>query len=145
MSHMVSIEARAVGRKGPIIPSWSIPLPFDTESKDGLTLSELIKHVVLGEVQAFEERRQAQLFLRALSPEDIDEGVARGKVSPGNPDTVGPAVDPEAALAVALQAFEDGLYLVLVDEVEIQQLSDPVPVQESSTVVFLRLTFLSGA
>jgi hypothetical protein len=48
-------------------------------------------------------------------------------------------------VATALQAFEDGLYLVIIDEVERRSLDEPVHLAEDSQLVFIRLTFLAGA
>ena len=54
-------------------------------------------------------------------------------------------VDPEQAVATALQGFEDGLYLVMIDGVEQRDLNASVFVTDASQLVFIRLTFLAGA
>ena len=42
-------------------------------------------------------------------------------------------------------AFEDGLYLTIIDGVERRSLDEPVRLTEDSQLVFIRLTFLAGA
>ena len=54
-------------------------------------------------------------------------------------------VDAEAAVGAALQGFEDGLDLVIVDGVEQRSLDSQVYLTADSRLVFLRLTFLAGA
>ena len=48
-------------------------------------------------------------------------------------------------MAAALQGFEDGLYLVVLDGVEQRELDRQVYLTAESRLVFLRLTFLAGA
>lgn len=47
-------------------------------------------------------------------------------------------------MATALEAFEDGLYLVVVDEREQRSLDAQVFLQPDSTVAFVRLVMLAG-
>lgn len=109
-----------------------------------LRLRDLIEGVVASEVQAFQERAEERAFLRVLSPSEINEGAARGKVDMGGREQ-NADVDLEEAKGVALQAFEDGLYLVLIDEAEVKELDAHIALGPDSKVVFLRLAFLAGA
>lgn len=79
-----------------------------------------------------------------LSPAAIEDGGEKGKVDPGGRSRTG-TVDTEAAVATALQSFEDGLYLVILDGVEQRELDQQIYTSAESTLVFLRLTFLAGA
>lgn len=141
------IETRVLGRKARPLDRWSVPgLPegADAGDGDGLTLRELIARVVRGEVRAFERREQARRLVRVLSDAEIAEGAARGRVDPGGRSPTGP-VDDERAVGAALQGFEDGLYLVVLDGVEQRDLDAQVYLTADSRLVFLRLTFLAGA
>jgi hypothetical protein len=53
-------------------------------------------------------------------------------------------VDADEAVATALEAFEDGLYLVVVDGQELRNLDAQVFLQPDSRVAFVRLTLLAG-
>ena len=44
----------------------------------------------------------------------------------------------------ALQAFEDGLYLVVIDDVEYRDLEKQVFLKDDSRITFIRLTMLTG-
>ena len=108
---MIAISGKTLGRKKPLFADWSIPLPPDLGEGGALTLRDLIARVVRAEVEAFQQRQQERRLLRALTAGDIDQGVVKGKVDMGGRD-LEQQVDPEDAVGTALQAFEDGLYLV---------------------------------
>jgi hypothetical protein len=140
------VETRLLSKRSRPLDDWSIPLPPGAEPDDsgGLTLRELITRVVRHEVHAFEKRDKARRLLRVLSNQQIEDGAARGKVDLGGRPSSGP-VDADQAVAAALQGFEDGLYLVILDGVEQRDLEAQVFVNDQSRMVFLRLTFLAGA
>jgi hypothetical protein len=138
------IETRLLGRKGRPLDGWSVPVGEDGAGGDGLTLRELITRVVRAEVSAFERRERARRLVRVLSEREIADGARAGKVDPGGRAPTGP-VDVHAAVGAALQGFEDGLYLVLLDGQEQHDLDAQVYVTAATRMVFLRLTFLAGA
>ena len=140
------IETRTLGRKARPLDGWAIPDPPVDRDGDGdhLTLRELIARVVRSEVAAFDRRERARRFVRVLSDSEIDEGAARGRVDPGGRPMTGP-VDVEQAVGAALQGFEDGLYLVILDGAEQRELDREVFISPDSKLVFVRLTFLAGA
>ena len=140
------VETRVVGRKARPLDGWSIPLPPSSrdDGDGGLTLRDLIARVVRSEVVAFAQRERARRLVRVLSDRDIADGAARGKVDSGGRPPSG-TVDEEVAVAAALQGFEDGLYLVILDGEEQRELDRQVYVSADSRMVFLRLTFLAGA
>jgi len=50
----------------------------------------------------------------------------------------------EQAAAAAIEAFTDGLFLVVLDEAEIRDLDAPLTLTESSRLSFIRLARLAG-
>ena len=140
------IETRIAGKKARSLDRWSVPTPppDDDGGDGGLTLRDLIARIVRSEVAAFEKREHARRFVRVLSDVEIADGAARGKVDPGGREPTGP-VDEGGAVGAALQGFEDGLYLVILDGVEQRDLNAQVYLRPDSRLVFLRLTFLAGA
>ena len=107
-------------------------------------MRELITRVVRHEVEAFRIRQQENVFLRALTADEIDAAAATGVVRSGGSDVGVQAVEVEVAVDRALQAFEDGLYFVLIDREQCLSLEEEVYVGEESTVTFLRLVALAG-
>ena len=140
------IETRIAGKKARSLDRWSIPTPpgDDGDGGGGITLRDLITRVVRAEVSAFDKREQARRLIRVLSDTEIADGAARGKVDSGGRQPTGP-VDEGHAIGGALQGFEDGLYLVILDGVEQRELDKQVYLSPDSRLVFLRLTFLAGA
>lgn len=139
---MLTVSAKAIGRKKPIVDDFSIPVP-DALADRSFQLRDVIEHVVRAEVTAFRGRQAERRLLRALTAKQIDEGLATGKVSAGGSD-LDQAVDVDQAVATALEAFADGLFLIVVDEVELQDLNAVVQLAESSRLTFIRLTMLAG-
>ncbi len=140
---MLTVSAKAIGRKKPIIGDFSIPVPDGIAAGRSLLLRDVIEHVVRSEVAAFRDRQAERRLFRALTAKQVEEGVATGKVSAGGSD-LDQAVDVDQAVATALEAFSDGLFLVVVDDVELQDLNGVVPLAESSRLTFIRLTMLAG-
>jgi hypothetical protein len=140
---MLIISGKALGRKKPLFADWSIPFPPDLGHGGSLTLRDLIGRVVRAEVDAFKERQQERRLFRALSERQIQEGAGKGKIEMGG-SALDQKVDPDEAVATALEAFEDGLYLVVLDEQEQRSLGAQVYLQPDSKVAFVRLVMLAG-
>jgi hypothetical protein len=140
---MLTVSAKALGRKKPLFEDYSVPPPAGLVAGKPVTPRELIGHVVRTEVAAFNDRQIERRLLRALSPDQIAAGLAAGKVSAGGSE-LDQKVDPEQAVATALEAFADGLYLVVLDETEVTDLDAPLPLAASSRLTFVRLAMLAG-
>ena len=142
------ITGNAIGKRRPLFEDFSVPAPPDITNDEGggggLTLRELIAHVVRHEVAAFRKRQEARKFLRVLSEREIDAGAQRGKIESGGSNLSQP-VDEDQAVATAHQAFEDGLYLVLIDGEEQRELDRQIYLKPDSRITFIRLVFLAGA
>jgi hypothetical protein len=141
---MLTIEAKVTGRRrGGLIPQWQIPVDDLVPGGSPLTLRDFIGHVVRAEVTAFGERQDERRLTRFLSERGIQEQAARGRVEFGG-DHRRQAVDTDGAVGVALEAFEDGLYLVVIDGRQYESLDEQVAVGADSRVTFLRLVPLAG-
>jgi hypothetical protein len=140
---VISIEARATGRRAALAPERRIPRPETGAGGEPLTLRELIAAAVRDEVAAYSERRAEASLVRALSDAEIAAGLERGRVSSGG----GPRprqVSADQAVDVALEAFVDGFYLVVIDGRQYERLDEVVLLGDDSRVVFLRLVPLAG-
>jgi hypothetical protein len=143
---MINVSGKALGRKKPLFADFSIPFPPDLDGGDGgaLTLRDLITRVVAAEVEAFRKRQHDNSFLRALTARQIEAGAAKGKIDSGGRDLPKQEIDTEEAVGTALQAFEDGLYLVVLDGQEQRDLDREVRLTPDSRVTFVRLVMLAG-
>jgi hypothetical protein len=144
----ITIEGKQFGRGKSLFPAWEMPLPpVPPSGAAEATLRDLIARVVREEVTAFRERQEQRQVLQALTPAQIQSGIARGKVDMGGRGADGftvQEVNEDSAVAAALQAFEDGLYFVFVDDTQKERLYDTVTLRSGSRVTFLRLVALAG-
>jgi hypothetical protein len=108
-----------------------------------VSLRTLVEHVVRAEVAAFDDRERQRRFVRLLTPDELAAGAAAGKVDLGG-RTGTRRADPEQAVATALDAFDDGLYLVVVNGEQVEGLDTTVTVRPDTLVRFVRLTALAG-
>jgi hypothetical protein len=141
---MLTISGKALGRKKPLFTDFSIPPPEEAVSGGGHTLRDLISSVVGAEVAAFRQRQESRRFIRALTAREIDASAEAGKIEAGGSDVPMQEVDEDDAIGAALQAFEDGLYLVVIDGQDHRDLDTQIYLQPDSRLTFVRLTLLAG-
>lgn len=140
----ITISGKTIGQTRPLFADWSIALPPECVDAGGpITLRDIIRRVVTAEVEAFQRRQHDRQFIRALTARDIETGVERGKIDMGGHNLT-QSVDMETAVAAACQAFEDGIFLVIVDECQQRELEGEVYLRPDSRVTFVRLTLLAG-
>src|SRR4029434_5690237 len=96
----LTIDARLLGQKRPLLAGWALELPPDTSTR--LSLRELLTRVVEAEVEALQHPQSERRLARVLNPIQIEEGLARGKVDLGERE-LHQSVDAAQAVAAALQ------------------------------------------
>jgi hypothetical protein len=144
MTIELTVEAKVVGQKRPLFTDWRVELPPRDENRgDHLKLRDLITTMVIKEIEAFRLRQEERKLARVMSRQQIERGVSGGKVDPGEHD-IQQEVNVDEAIAVAIQAFEDGLYFVFIEDVQQTELDQEVLLKTNSKVMFLRLTALVG-
>lgn len=136
---MLYIQGKTLGQKRPLFDEFSVTPPVT----GNLNLRSLLGHIVRHEVETFQNRQAERRLLRALTAKQIDDGLAQGKVQAGG-STLDQKVDVDAAIAAAIEAFQDGLYLIVLDETELKDLDAPLGLTETSRLTFIRLSLLAG-
>lgn len=117
-------------------------LDFEIE-KHPQTLKELIEECVKSEVKRYNEKREGIRLMSFLSPKEIQEQSETGKIGFGDLNNTELA-QVDQAIANALLAFEDGLFVVFVDDEEIKSFEESIDLKPDSSIAFIRLTFLTG-
>lgn len=140
----LTISGKTLGSRKPLFADWSIPFPPEWSDDGRLTLRDLIARIVRSEVRAFRERQVARRTFRALTARQITEQAEKGRIEMGSREIPDQVVDEEEAVAVAAQAFEDGIYLVLIDGEDQRELDREIHVKSDSQVAFVRLSLLAG-
>ncbi len=141
---MLTISGKSIGRRKPLFADFSVAPPPDLRGDGGVTLRQLVEHVVREEVAAFRQRQQDRVVFRALTARQIEEAAQRGKIASGGSEVPPQEVDTDAAVGAALTAFEDGLYFVVIDDQQAKQLDQQFFLHPDSRITFIRLTLLAG-
>ncbi|MGJ8656152.1 MAG: hypothetical protein ACSHX6_06860 [Akkermansiaceae bacterium] len=139
------ICTKTLGKRKPPIDDWHYtPPPEITDpGNGGTTLRELLTAIVQEEVRQFNTRQKKQQLTSILSQKNIQQHAKQGKISMGGNEKTTLA-SSEEAIFVTLEAFQDGLYLVFIDDVEQLDLDAQVYISTSSKMTFVKLTFLTG-
>lgn len=141
MSKNIQLSVKMLGKKHPVLEN--IPIILSDSFPDNPRLRDLIIELVTQQVQAFNQSRQNDSLLPYLSTTTITDQAARGKVGFGevyNNETI----LLTNALQTALQAFEDGLFLVFINRKKVENLEDLIEFSDDTELMFLRLTALVG-
>lgn len=138
----------AGGRLGLVIVETKV-VGGGTESVDVVaphgptTLRDLLAALVRHELAAYDERREATRTLRVLTPADLARGAGTGSYG-REPRAMAAPPTESAATARAWEAFEDGLYFVLLDGAQLEHLDDVADLRETSVLRLVRLVALAG-
>ena len=108
------------------------------------TLRDLLISLVNAEVDKYNEKRNRPVLLPYLSPAEIQNQSATGKIGFGDIYNDKQA-NAELAVQNVLQAFKDGLFAVFIDKEEIKSLEQAVQLNPGSELMIIRLTFLTGS
>ncbi len=136
----VQVEAAVAGRKRAGSPEHELVV----ELTAGPTpLAALIEAIVRAEVAAYIQRSADRRVVNVLTVENLADGLATGSVVSGGRD-LNTDVDPDQAVATALEAHGDGLYQAIIDEQTVDDLDAVIDLQQGTRVMFLRLVALAG-
>lgn len=140
MASTLVISGKVLGKTQPVFTDWELELADDRPT---MTLRSLLSEIVRAEVAAFQARQSQRRLIQILSPAQIRLGLKQGKIESGGSE-LNQDVNVETAVETALQAFEDGLYFVFLDDQQQENLDDAISLQPNSQLLFLRLVALVG-
>lgn len=108
------------------------------------TLRELIVQTVTSCVNSYNERvRRGENNGDPLSKNQIEDMADMGKIAFGI-NYGGREQELDKAVSNALQAFEDGIYRVFLNDNELNNLDGKIELKENDSLTFIRLTMLAG-
>ncbi|MCH2032529.1 MAG: hypothetical protein MK202_03325 [Tenacibaculum sp.] len=107
------------------------------------TLEDLIIQLVRHNVNSFNKEIETNKVLSFLSPSEIQNQSITGKIGFGEIENKTKA-NINSSIENALQAFEDGIFVVFIDDDEVKTLKEPLAIKVSSSITFIRMTFLTG-
>jgi hypothetical protein len=138
---MITVEFQSASRSRLDVAPFSFDPVGDEGNSDDFRVRHLITKLVHETVRDF-HLRETDRGSRAMTPDELAKGLAVGRF--GSPREESQTIDVEIAVGQALQAFEDGLYLLFVDEAEKRSLEDRLTLMPDTKVVIIRLTALAG-
>ncbi len=102
-----------------------------------VTVRDLLRARVYGEVEEFNARRSG-LFRGLVQPTDTERVLDGFRVREGR------RIDAEGQFDRALEAFGRNGFLLLVDDLQVDDLEETIEVGPGTTVTFLKLAPLVG-
>lgn len=136
----LTVSAKQLGRKNALISNKVIEIEDIGRSP---TVRQLIEAVVDQQVREFNSKPLEKNLLPFLDQGGIDAGAAEGKVGFGSIYNENKA-DVAGAKKTALQAFEDGLFILFADDQEFTAVDQTISLDPTTVITFIRLTFLAG-
>jgi len=137
----IEISVKMLGKKRPMLENLPIQLPDDFN--DSTNLFKLVEIIVRQQVANFNKNREGDNLLRYLDSSQMQAMKKSGKISFGEVYNTKTA-DVEKAVQDALQAFEDGLYFVFIEDEKIEKLGEKIDLKPNAKILFLRLVALTG-
>ncbi|GFZ82875.1 hypothetical protein GCM10008018_30990 [Paenibacillus marchantiophytorum] len=134
----IYFRVKAAGKRRPVLELIEASLPDDVQC-----LGDAIRAIVTDQVQRFNARSTGQSIFPYLSPGQLEEQAEAGKVGfeAAYDDR---RVNVAAAAETAFQAFEDGIYKVLINDTIVEDLQAQLTIAPGSVFTFIRLTMLTG-
>lgn len=107
------------------------------------SLRALLRTLVEHEVGLYAAHRERSATLQILTPADLVSGVETGRYGQ-EPRALPAAPGIDGAHARAVEAFDDGLFFVFLDDVRIHALDDIIVIEPHSRLRLVRLVALTG-
>jgi hypothetical protein len=117
---------------GESLHEWAMEVLTDT-----LTVRQLIRERVYQEVQDY-NRRQPSKFRGLVQPGELEVTLN------GDKSTAPRQINWKAQYEKAIEAFENNLILILVNEVQAESLDQEIELRPGATVSFVKLKMLVG-
>lgn len=127
-----------MGKKKDILSPVAYEIPDSVNS-----LRLLLTALVESEVAKYNSKGTEVQLVPWLTPKEIDDQAAIGKVGFGRLFSDRKA-EPQAAVANAIQCWEDGLVRVFMNNTELTELDKPIAIPTDAEFTFIRLAFLAG-
>ena len=134
----IYIKLKSAGKRRPVLENTPYELPEDITS-----LRQLLETIVRQEAEKYNSRSAENMLVPFLTETEISDRALVGKIGFGRLYSVKKA-DPEKAVETALQGFEDGLFRIVVNDMEITDIDSPLSINENDVLTCIRLTFLTG-
>ena len=134
---MITITGRLIGMQKPLFEPWSIAIEPYLDGNDDWTLSELIEMVILEASTVFKDPPHDPAFLQSVNALLAIQTTTAASAIPTDQASMESQVGE--SIGNALQAFEDDVFLVVLDSEDVMDLEDEIELRPDSQVTFVRL------
>lgn len=135
---MIYITVKSLGKKKNYITQEAFELKGSPSN-----LKELIIDIVQQNVERFNHQKSQIPLLKYLTEEEITLQGSTGKIGFKAKYNEG-RIDRDEAIKIALSAFEDGLYKVVIGEGLVEGLEVPLNLKDQDNITFIKLIMLAG-
>ena len=118
--------------------------PIHIEITNDITLRQLLERIVTHQVEQFNKKIDSPELVSFLSEKSIRSKTTSGKVGFGDIYNTEKA-DVTKSIETVIQAYEDGLIAIFVNDQQIEALESIITIQERDTITIIRFTFLTGS
>lgn len=133
---ILQVNIKQLGRRRDVLAPIEYALPQKPQ-----TLRELLHLLVEHEVSGYNKAPAVRIFSEA----DLkSQSQANGRIVFAPQSEERSTLDINEAQTLAIQAFEDGLYRVFINDCEITELDKAINLNENDSITILRLTMLAG-
>lgn len=133
----LKVQMKQTGKKSNSIVTTGLYLK-NTPS----TIEELLIMTVKATLAGFKKKALNEEAI-LISTEQIDDMASSGKVSfgfiEGNKN-----IDEKDAIKTVIEAFEDGLVALFIDDIRFEDLKEHINLTGNETLTFVKLTMLAG-
>jgi hypothetical protein len=136
----IHIKLKQAGKRRLILEKQAIEIESIGKTPD---LRTLITAIVTQQVHAYNAKTLEKHIVDFLTPTQIEDAVASGKVGFGSIYNEQKA-DLTQAIQNAIEAHIDGLFVVAVNDKVVDTLDSLVALEDGAVIMFIRLTLLIG-
>lgn len=140
----IKVTVKQLGRKYPLLSEQRIEIAF-TDTK--ILLRELLKSIVQQQVEAFNEKSfelEDEDYAKIPQEDYLNILTDTGKAGFESIYNQKKA-DLEKAQKNAIQAFEDGMFVIFYNDEQLENLTQTIDLSLQHSFIFIRLTFLAGS
>ena len=133
------MEVKQLGARGKKV----VPVPFEIEGNPA-TVGELIAATAKKCAEEYNERvRKGETMISPLSEREINDMAGVGRITFGICN-VDKEQDVDKAIDNALLAFQDGLFCLFINGIQMTEAGQETALKEDDVLTFIRLTMLAG-
>ena len=135
----LKVEVKQLGARGKKV----VPVPFEIEGNPA-TVGELIAATAKKCAEEYNERvRKGETMISPLSEREINDMAGVGRITFGICN-VDKEQDVDKAIDNALLAFQDGLFCLFINGIQMTEAGQETALKEDDVLTFIRLTMLAG-